>query len=156
MILRGGQVASEMDDSRPALPRSAESPAAWQRGAGLARSVCAGPGQAPLLAASPRVRTPDTLPLDRRADWRPGPQGLPEAKPKADAGPERRNRAQSQLRRALQLVGHGDMRGAGDALEKCLENEPLMIGAHLLKASVREAADPGLAEALSAVVDRVR
>jgi len=58
-----------------------------------------------------------------------------------------KDRAAARLRYVLHLVGCAEIQRARDMLEKCLEEEPLRVETHLLKASLaEEAGDPAQAE----------
>lgn len=88
-------------------------------------------------AAGERVAA---LSLPERIDHRLSRQELAKAERSIDAVPGRKERAEARLRCALHLVGCANIQRARDMLEKCLKDEPLLIEAHLLKASLAEEA----------------
>ncbi len=79
-----------------------------------------------------------TLSAPEHIDHRLTRQELTETEQDIDAVPGRKERAAARLQHALHLVSCADIHRARGVLEKCVKDEPLLIEAHLLKASLAE------------------
>ena len=80
------------------------------------------------------------LALREHNDRRSGGMDLAEAELAINAVIGPKDRATARLKFVLHLLGCAEMRRAGEMLEKCLEEEPLLIEAHLVKATLAEEA----------------
>jgi chemotaxis protein methyltransferase CheR len=94
------------------------------------------PGKAP----SGSAELPTVLAFREHKDLRSSDTNLTEGERTIDAIVGQKERATARLKFVLQLLSCAEIHRAEEMLEKCLEEEPLLIEAHLLKATLAEEA----------------
>jgi chemotaxis protein methyltransferase CheR len=130
--------ATRREPSPPTVPPPVL-PAARQPPAVTMSRVPLVPEPAPLAARSSAAAEPTpTRSLWERLEHHLDRQEYAKAERLVETLPGREASAAARLRYVLHLVGCAEIPRAKEMLEKCLRDEPLLIEAHLLKASLAE------------------